>query len=65
MHPPNCCPVALMLRQQTREEPGVQLWCVTLVDGNLWRPNRVDQAFDHLIDLCVESGRDESRAFGA
>ena len=57
MHPTKCCTVSIKLRQQAREEPGVKLRCVTSTDGDLWRPNRVDEAFDGLVDPCVQSGR--------
>jgi hypothetical protein len=63
MHPSLRCPVALMFCQQARQEAGVQLWRVTIIDRNLRRPYRADQTLDHLVDLCLESGGDESRAF--
>jgi hypothetical protein len=63
MHPSLRCAVALLFRQQARQEVGIQLWRVTLVDANLRRPYRADQMLDDLVDLCFESGGDESRAF--
>jgi hypothetical protein len=65
MHTPICYAVALVLPQQARQEAGVQLWCVSFVDGDLRRSNRVDEALDDLVDLCFEPGPDESRAFRA
>jgi hypothetical protein len=63
MHPSLRGTVALMFRQEARQEAGVQLWRVTLIDGNLRRPYHADQMLDHLEDLCLESGADESPAF--
>ena len=55
--------VAHMFGQQAGKKAGVQPWCVKLIDGNLWRPKRVNEAFDGLINLCVKSGRHEPRTF--
>jgi len=63
MHASLRCAVPLMSRQQARQQAGVQLWRVTIIDGNLRRPYRADQMLDHLVDLCFQSGGDESRAF--
>jgi len=49
-------------RQQARAEAGVQPPCVALIDDTLWRPNRVNEAFDYLVDSCVQSVSGESRA---
>jgi len=50
-----------MLRQQACQEVGVQLWGVTPTDDTLWRPERVNEAFDYLGDSCVQSVGRESR----
>jgi hypothetical protein len=63
MHTSICYAVALMPRKQACQEAGVQLWCVSFVDGDLRRSNRVNEALDDLVDLCFEPGRNESRAF--
>ena len=63
MHPSLPGAVGLMFRPQARQEAGVQLWRVTIIDGNLRRPYRADRTLDHLEDLCLESGADESPAF--
>jgi hypothetical protein len=45
--------IALMFRQQARKEARVQLWRVVFIDRYLWRPNRINEALDDSIDLCV------------
>jgi len=62
LEPANGCTVAAMTRKESCQEPSIQFGGMTVVDGDFWRAECLDETADKIENLILllfdEEGRE-------